>query len=99
MIRNRSIPVLGRLFSHTEKTHKQSETIIFVTVALANPTSIEETEGMPEETMLAKKYLIEDKTNDQLLDQELAILAGEEQQRFDAEMKKYKKYLDKLQNK
>lgn len=94
-----SIPVLGRLFSHTEKTHKQSETIIFVTVALANPTSIEETEGMPEETMLAKKYLIEDKTNDQLLDQELAILAGEEQQRFDAEMKKYKKYLDKLQNK
>ena len=53
------IPIIGKyLFTYTHKQHNQTETIIFVTVGLANPKTVLKEEGMPEETDLAKKHLL-----------------------------------------
>ena len=52
------IPLLGKyLFSHTHKQRTQTETIIFVTVGLANPRTIQREEGMPEDAELSQKHM------------------------------------------
>lgn len=52
------IPLIGKyLFTHTHKSHSQTETIIFVTVGLANPRSLDRKDGMPEDASLAQKHL------------------------------------------
>lgn len=52
------IPLVGKyLFSHTHKKHTQVETIIFVTVRLANAKLIQREEGLPEDTELTQKHL------------------------------------------
>lgn len=94
-----SIPVLGRLFSHTSKTHSQAETIIFVTVALADPDRINENQGLPEGTALTRKYMIERETEQEVFDKELEVMELQEQVRLKEEMEKYRKYLEKLQKK
>ena len=54
------IPLLGKyLFSHTSKEHGQEETIILVTVGLANSETVQREEGLPEDGDLARKYLAE----------------------------------------
>ena len=54
------IPLIGKyLFSHTHKEKSQSETIIFVTVGLAIPEAVEAETGMPEDTELAQRKLME----------------------------------------
>ena len=51
------IPLLGKfLFSHSHKQHTQTETIIFVTVGLANPRTTQREEGLPEDAELTKKH-------------------------------------------
>ena len=51
------IPIIGKyLFSHTHKEKSQKETIIFVTVSLATPESINENDGLPEDTSLAQRH-------------------------------------------
>ena len=53
------IPLIGKyLFSYTHKQHKQVETIIFVTVGLANSRTLLKDEGIPEETALAQNHLL-----------------------------------------
>lgn len=53
------IPLIGKyLFSYTHKKHTQTETIIFVTVGLANPKTLQRDEGLPEETDLTQKHLV-----------------------------------------
>lgn len=53
------IPLIGKyLFTYKHKQHLQTETIIFVTVGLANPRTIQRDEGLPEETALAQNKLI-----------------------------------------
>ena len=94
-----SIPVIGRLFSHTAKNHKQNETIIFVTVALAEPDRITASQGLPEGTTLTRKYLIEQNTEHKVFDKELEVLELQEQIRLKKEMENYRKYLEKLQKK
>jgi len=61
------IPIIGKyLFTYTHKEHNQTETIIFVTVGLANPKTILKEEGLPEETDLANKHLlVQQKLHDQ----------------------------------
>ena len=55
------IPLLGKyLFSHTHKDRLQQETIIFVTVCLANPQTIEKTQGLPEDAALVQRQLAAD---------------------------------------
>jgi type II secretory pathway component GspD/PulD (secretin) len=55
------IPLLGRLFSWKQTTRDQSETIIFVTVGLANTQEIEIESGLPEDTELARRRIIKDR--------------------------------------
>lgn len=53
------IPLIGKyLFSHTSKAKAQQETIIFVTVGLALPETIQKFDGMPEDTELTHRHLI-----------------------------------------
>ncbi len=52
------IPLIGKyLFTHTHKRRTQTETIIFVTVGLANPKTLQRDEGLPEDTTLAQKHM------------------------------------------
>jgi type II secretory pathway component GspD/PulD (secretin) len=52
------IPLIGKwLFSHTHTQKSQQETIIFVTVGLANPGDIQQNEGLPEDTELTQKLM------------------------------------------
>lgn len=57
------LPLLGKyLFSHTHKQRTQTETIIFVTVGLANPRTIVRSEGLPEDTTLVQKHFAQQAT-------------------------------------
>ncbi len=69
------IPFIGRyLFSHSSTEKSQKETIIFVTVGLANPNEIEPREGLPENARLVQPYLIrEERTREQNANQVLLL--------------------------
>jgi type II secretory pathway component GspD/PulD (secretin) len=58
-----SIPFLGRLFSWKQTVTGQDETIIFVTIDLANTQQIEEGMGMPNDAELSRRQLILDQNN------------------------------------
>lgn len=82
------IPFLGKyLFTHTHKQHLQTETIIFVTVGLANPRAIVREEGLPEDTSLTQKHLIVQK---KLRDQRAAdaVIAGNKEKAASAKIEK-----------
>jgi type IV pilus assembly protein PilQ len=52
------IPLIGKyLFTHTHKRRTQTETIIFVTVGLANPKTLQRDEGLPEDTTLTQRHM------------------------------------------
>lgn len=53
-----SIPVLGRLFSHTKDVKRQFETIIFVTLSIADPDGLGENAGIPIDSRLVHNYLL-----------------------------------------
>jgi type II secretory pathway component GspD/PulD (secretin) len=53
------IPLIGKyLFSHKTKEKSQAETIIFVTVGMANPEGMDPNVGMPEYTQDTQKQMI-----------------------------------------
>jgi len=53
------IPIIGKyLFSHTHQAKSQQETIIFVTVSLASPSTIQPASGLPEDTELTRRHLL-----------------------------------------
>ncbi len=52
------IPLIGRfLFSHERQEKSQQETIIFVTVGLANPHIISRDDGLPEDAQLIHNHI------------------------------------------
>lgn len=52
------IPIIGKyLFSHAHTEKAQDEVIIFVTVALANPTTLVQSSGIPEDGKLVYRHL------------------------------------------
>jgi type II secretory pathway component GspD/PulD (secretin) len=54
------IPLIGKyLFSHSSKNKIQRETIIFVTVGLAIPHTIEADTGLPEDAELVQRKMLE----------------------------------------
>ena len=56
------LPLVGKfLFTHTHKERSQQETIIFVTVGIANPQTIAKTEGLPEDADLTQRHLANQK--------------------------------------
>jgi len=55
------IPIIGRyLFSHTRDVDRQTETIIFVTLSLAEPRELKRTSGIPERAELVHKRRFQD---------------------------------------
>lgn len=53
------IPLIGKyLFSHSNRSKNQKETIIFVTVAMAQPERIENETGLPEDTELTQRQVL-----------------------------------------
>jgi type II secretory pathway component GspD/PulD (secretin) len=63
-----SIPFLGRLFSWKQTVHDQDETIIFVTVGLANTQEINADTGLPGDAELARRQVIQDRNRRVLRD-------------------------------
>lgn len=54
------IPLIGKyLFSHTSDAKKQVETIIFVTLSLAQPEYLNPNQGIPEQAELVHKRMIQ----------------------------------------
>ncbi len=64
-----SIPFLGRLFSWKQTISDQRETIIFVTVALANTQDIGEETGLPEDSELARRQIIKSRNKKAIREQ------------------------------
>lgn len=66
------IPIIGKyLFSHERDATSQTETIIFVTLGLADPMKIGRNEGIPERTELLYKREVKDKIRRMEIQQEL----------------------------
>lgn len=66
------IPLIGKyLFSHTHREQVQTETIIFVTVGLANPPEMTREIGLPSNTSLARRHVLRDKVKKAELERDL----------------------------
>ena len=69
------IPILGKyLFSHSSKKKSQNETIIFVTVDLANPGEVDQKIGLPEDANLTRRHMIRQTRERMEQDEELRAL-------------------------
>ena len=91
-----SIPFLGRLFSYEQKIQEQNETIIFVTVGLANPASIDMNTGLPEDTRLTQRYQIRDGADRQVSREELNVLRSKENAEMEKELERLRAANKKL---
>jgi len=99
-----SLPLIGRFFSYSEKSDDQVETIIFVTVGLANPQGINMDTGLPSESSLAMKHTAKMNTDRQIRAEELKIYNQMEAERSQAtvqklqaaEQKRLQKIVDKI---
>lgn len=83
-----SIPLIGRLFSYSDKQNKQVETVIFVTVGLANPANIDMETGLPQESTLAMRYDAKARSDRQIKTQEQKLLDQHESERAQSAVKK-----------
>ncbi len=52
------IPLLGRLFRHDRDVKRQTETIIFVTLSVADPDVLESDAGIPEDARLVHRHIL-----------------------------------------
>jgi len=69
------IPLLGKyIFSHSEDVTKQVETIIFVTLSLAESSSLVKTDGIPEDAELVHRKLIETQARKQKFQNDLQAI-------------------------
>jgi len=76
-----SLPLLGRFFSYTSKVNGQTETIIFVTVGLANPENVAMATGLPTESSLAMRQTARMQADRQIRVEELKLLEQHEAER------------------
>lgn len=81
-----SIPLIGRFFSYEQTVLDRNETIIFVTVGLANPSSIDMETGLPENTRLAQRYRIREAADARIEAQQLEILRTKENGAMEKEL-------------
>ena len=82
-----NIPYLGRLFSWQRTIHGQDETIIFVTVGLANTQDITAETGMPSDAELARRQVIQDRNGRVLRDHGRKYYEASEDDRLEDMMK------------
>ena len=78
-----SIPLLGRLFSWEQTVNDQRETIIFVTVGLANTQDIREDVGMPADAELARRRVIRDRNDQQKRELERSHFEAKESEKLE----------------
>ena len=94
-----SIPLIGRLFSYSSTKTEQRETVIFVTVGLANPANINMETGLPQDSKLAMRYDTTARADRQIKAEEQKVLEQHEAERAEAAVKKLReteqKRLDK----
>jgi type IV pilus assembly protein PilQ len=105
-----NIPLVGRLFTWEQTINDQSETIIFVTVGLANTQDINAETGMPSDAELARRRVIKDEdevilrdlrrqhykaTEDAELEDILKDMEREEQKRVEKRKKVLQKEAEK----
>ena len=90
-----SIPFLGRLFSWQQTIHAQKETVIFVTVALANTQDINAESGIPEDSELARRRIIRDLNAKALREQSRKYYEAEEEEKLDDMIKNMGRKEDK----
>ncbi|HAL91733.1 MAG TPA: hypothetical protein DCM68_01755 [Verrucomicrobia bacterium] len=58
-----SLPIIGRLFSHEKTVKSQVETIIFVTLSVADPGVLEENAGIPEDARLVHQRRVKERAD------------------------------------
>jgi len=81
-----NIPFVGRLFSYKQTILDQNETIIFVTVGLANPSSIDMETGLPTRTRLAQRYQIREAADLRIAKEEARLLQTKEKMAMKKEL-------------
>ena len=89
-----SIPFLGRLFSWKQTIRGQNETIIFVTVGLANTQDIDSETGMPGDSELARRQVIKDANSRKLREAGRQFYKAEEADKLEDMMKVMKQKED-----
>lgn len=90
------IPVIGKYLFSYEKDYKgQTETIIFVTLTMAEPSSLYREAGVPEEADLVYKKLLQRESFRRKRDAELQQLKEAEKKEMDEEREKARKQLEK----
>jgi len=91
------IPLIGKyLFSWSHMQKGQTETIIFVTVGLALPEAVQAETGLPEDTELAQRKLMENKLKKHKNRQDLERKSAEVNAAIDADSEKAKTRLLKM---
>ncbi len=85
-----SIPLLGRLFSWEQTVRGQDETIIFVTVGLANTQNLDSDTGMPSDAELARRQVIQDRNSRILREHGREYYESEENDKLDDMLKMMK---------
>jgi len=81
-----SIPLVGRLFRWNQTISGTSETIIFVTVGLANTQDLKEDTGMPSDAELARRRVIIDNTQRAQRNLERQYFKAQQQDELDDEL-------------
>ncbi len=93
------LPFVGRFFSYKQTLLDQNETIIFVTVSLANPSSIDEETGLPTRARLAQRYTIREAAELRIAKEEAALLKTKENMALQKELQKLREANRKLTEK
>lgn len=76
-----SIPIIGRLFRHEADIQNQTETIIFVTLTVADPEGLDNEAGIPMDSRLVHNRLLQEQTRREEFDRQrqLQLQAAEEE--------------------
>ena len=86
-----SIPLIGRLFSYSNMRTEQKETVIFVTVGLANPDHISMETGLPQDSTLAMRQDATMRNTRQISIQKQKLLETQELERAQKAVEKLQK--------
>lgn len=91
-----NIPLLGKyLFSYDTDERVQQETIIFVTVGMANPNDIEKDTGLPSDTKFAREELIRERERNAQFENELAKMEDASKKRTEKADKRQRLLLNR----
>ena len=83
-----SLPLIGRLFSYSSTKKEQRETVVFVTVGLANPDNINVDTGLPQDSTLAMRQNAVMRSDRQIRVEQQKLVETQESERAQAEIQK-----------